>query len=167
MINEQIKESRVNETSLITSKKSQLKALEKKIESTVNLMIEDNDARIQKVLMQKMNEMTDEKELLEAELRTMNASTDTNEVSLERVREIVVGMNEYLVKNPDDRMRALVRKFVSKVEVDNIRIVVWFKLDHFILQNSVSSLRLKITKMLKSVYRSSFDNNFNLVTKNR
>lgn len=41
-------------------------------------------------------------------------------------------MNEYMVKNPDDRMRALMRKFVDKVEVDNSRIVVWFKLDHFL-----------------------------------
>ncbi|XMB68091.1 zinc ribbon domain-containing protein [Mycoplasmatota bacterium zrk1] len=114
MINEKIKESRINETSLVAIKRKQLDELERKIDSTVNLMIEDNDARVQKVLMQKMNEMTDEKELLEEELRTMNVITDVDEVSLERVRDIVIGLNEYMTKNPDDRMRALVRKFVRK-----------------------------------------------------
>ncbi|XMB66639.1 hypothetical protein RI065_10090 [Mycoplasmatota bacterium zrk1] len=38
--------------------------------------------------------MTDEKELLEEELRTMNVTTNTDEVSLERVLEIMVGMND-------------------------------------------------------------------------
>ncbi|XMB66643.1 hypothetical protein RI065_10110 [Mycoplasmatota bacterium zrk1] len=79
--------------------------MERKIESTVNLMIEDNDARVQKILMQKMNEMTDDKDLLEEELRIMNVTTDVDEVSLERVRDIVIGMKEYMVKNHDDRMR--------------------------------------------------------------
>ncbi|XMB65937.1 hypothetical protein RI065_06420 [Mycoplasmatota bacterium zrk1] len=38
-------------------------------------------------------------------------------------------MNEYMAKNPDDKTRALVRKFVSKVEVDNLKIEVLLRLD--------------------------------------
>ncbi|XMB67332.1 hypothetical protein RI065_02095 [Mycoplasmatota bacterium zrk1] len=116
-------------------------------------MIEDNDLRVQKVLMQKMNEMTEEKELLEEELRTMNVITDVAEVSLERVRDIVIGMNDYMAKNPDDRMRALVRKFASKVEVDNFKIEVLLKLDPFILEKSINSIKVKILKMVRSIYR--------------
>lgn len=82
MINEQIRKSSEGETAIAAAKKKQLKDLERKIESTVNLMIEDNDVKLQKILMQKMNEMTDEKELLEEELRTMNVGTDVEEVSI-------------------------------------------------------------------------------------
>ncbi|QVK21820.1 zinc ribbon domain-containing protein [Mycoplasmatota bacterium] len=153
MINKQIKESRVNETSLIASKKKQLHELEKRIDSTVNLMIEDNDARVQKVLMQKIYEMSDVKDLLEEELRTMNVTTDVDEVSLDRVRDIVIGLNDYMAKNPDDRMRALVRKFISKVEVDNMKIEVLLKLDPFILEKSINSIQVKISRMLKYIYR--------------
>ncbi|XMB85464.1 hypothetical protein RJG79_08540 [Mycoplasmatota bacterium WC44] len=148
------------ETSLALVKKKQMKELERKIESTVNLMIEDNDVKVQKILMQKMNQMTDDKELLEEELRTMVVGTEVEEVSIDRIKDVIVGLNEYMVKNPDDRIRALVRKFVDKVEVDNVKIVVWFKLDYFFNYGRLDKLKLRVSKMVKSIYKCS--NRYNL-----